>query len=241
MVADAEEIDQRVQTEEQLRLLDELATIFASERIRAWLRGGWALDLLIGRVTRLHSDIDLVTWMRCRNRAHRVLSARGFRVARVLPVQTDLVKRGTWVSIVFVARDEDGRVVTPGIPQWIWRSDALPDRKRVLHGLSWRVVGPEQLLYERAELRGRHRPAAALEGSDQHRAAPEAHHDSILMPHAAAPHLSQGDDAYHGGASWPQLVAVRCMPGASTRSRTGTCGWWSRGAGCSTSWSWPSA
>jgi hypothetical protein len=136
-------------TQTQLGLLGELADVFAAERMRAWLRGGWALDFLLGEVTRPHSDVDLVTWTRHRARLHQALPAHGFVLERELPVQTDFAKAGHGVSVVFIARGRDGRVTTPGIPAWTWRPDALPLRKRTLAGRAWRVLGPEQLLYEK--------------------------------------------------------------------------------------------
>jgi hypothetical protein len=137
------------QTRAQLGLLGELEALFAALRVRAWLRGGWALDFLLGAITRPHSDIDLVTWARHRRRLHRALPAHGFALERELPVQTDFARAGQGVSVVFVARRRDGRVTTPGIPAWVWRPDALPHRKRTLAGRAWRVLGPEQLLYEK--------------------------------------------------------------------------------------------
>ena len=137
------------QTRAQLGLLAELEALLAALRIRAWLRGGWALDFLLGEITRPHSDIDLVTWARHRLRLHRALPAHGFALARELPVQTDFARAGQGVSVVFVARGRDGRVTTPGIPAWMWRPDALPRRTRTLAGRAWRVLGPEQLLYEK--------------------------------------------------------------------------------------------
>jgi Aminoglycoside-2''-adenylyltransferase len=145
--AGGEDRDDRLRA--QLGLLGELEALFAALRVRAWLRGGWALDFLLGKVTRPHADIDLVTWTRHRPRLHRALPARGFALERELPVQTDFTKEGQWVSVVFVARGRDGGVTTPGIPAWVWRPDALPRRKRTLAGRSWRVLGPEQLLYEK--------------------------------------------------------------------------------------------
>jgi hypothetical protein len=133
----------------QLALLRELHEILTSERVRAWLRGGWALDFLLGEITRSHADIDLVTWSRHRRRLQRGLPAHGFALDRELPVQTDFLARGQTVSILFIAHGHDGRVTTPGIPEWRWRPDALPARRRTLAGLSWRVLGPEQLLYEK--------------------------------------------------------------------------------------------
>ena len=137
------------QTRTQLDLLEELEALLAALRVRAWLRGGWALDFLLGAITRPHSDIDLVTWARHRRRLHRALPAHGFSLERELPVQTDFARTGQGVSVVFVARGRDGRVTTPGIPAWVWRPDALPHRKRTLAGRTWRVLGPEQLLYEK--------------------------------------------------------------------------------------------
>jgi hypothetical protein len=154
MVAASWPEEQLERTRVQLGLLEELAAAFSSERIRAWLRGGWALDFLLGRITRPHSDVDLVTWTRHRARVHRTLPARGFELTRELSVQTDFTKHGQTVSILFVARGPDGRVITPGIPEWTWRADALPLRTRTLGGLSWRVMGPEQLLYEKESYEG---------------------------------------------------------------------------------------
>ena len=67
----------------QLRLIAEIESVLRSARIRFWLRGGWALDFLIGRVTRQHSDIDLVTWRRHASRIERLLVEAGYRVATV--------------------------------------------------------------------------------------------------------------------------------------------------------------
>ncbi|NQX62193.1 nucleotidyltransferase domain-containing protein [Paenibacillus qinlingensis] len=38
------------------------------------MRGGWAIDFLLGRVTRLHKDLDLVTWVRHREELEQVLN-----------------------------------------------------------------------------------------------------------------------------------------------------------------------
>ncbi len=43
----------------QLELIEEFALLAADAGIECWLRGGWALDFLVGRITRSHEDIDL--------------------------------------------------------------------------------------------------------------------------------------------------------------------------------------
>ena len=48
-------------TEAQLAVLGTLAERFATAQMRFWLRGSWAIDFLLGEVTREHGDIDLVT------------------------------------------------------------------------------------------------------------------------------------------------------------------------------------
>ena len=55
----------------QLNVLGEINAIFSSLRGRFWLRGGWAIDFLLGKITRPHEDLDLVTWVRHRDRLER--------------------------------------------------------------------------------------------------------------------------------------------------------------------------
>jgi Aminoglycoside-2''-adenylyltransferase len=62
----------------QLRILRELEAILGSARIRFWLRGGWALDFHLGRVTRAHADIDVITWLWHRRRLSKALESSGF-------------------------------------------------------------------------------------------------------------------------------------------------------------------
>ena len=70
-------------TRTQFKLISEIARLCKRARMRFWLRGGWALDFLIGRVTRSHSDIDLVTWRHHGDRIELTLLAAGYRVATV--------------------------------------------------------------------------------------------------------------------------------------------------------------
>jgi hypothetical protein len=43
----------------QLRLIHEFASLAGEAGVEWRLRGGWALDFFLGRVTRAHEDIDL--------------------------------------------------------------------------------------------------------------------------------------------------------------------------------------
>jgi hypothetical protein len=111
--------------------------------------GGWALDFLLGSVTRAHTDIDLVSWERERARIHRALLAHGFSHEADFPAQSDFGKDGVKVSIVYIARAMHG-IVTPGIPEWTWHAGAPMRRRLTLAGLTLRVLSAYQLLDERS-------------------------------------------------------------------------------------------
>ncbi|GIO69848.1 hypothetical protein NYE48_23035 [Paenibacillus sp. FSL M7-1455] len=42
------------------------------------LRGGWAIDVLAGKITRPHDDIDLITWIRNREQLEFALAEAGY-------------------------------------------------------------------------------------------------------------------------------------------------------------------
>ncbi|CAN5517056.1 hypothetical protein BH23CHL2_BH23CHL2_05600 [soil metagenome] len=130
----------------QLEVLREIDRILSREHMRYWLRGGWAIDFLLGRVTRPHADLDLVAWQRHRRRIERALIEAGFQVERELEVQTDLVKNEQDVTFVYLERAADGSIVARGVPEWVWQRSALPDRHYCLHGIRARVVSPEHML-----------------------------------------------------------------------------------------------
>jgi hypothetical protein len=46
----------------QLELIREFTSLAQQAGVECWLRGGWALDFLLGRVTRTHEDIDQFIW-----------------------------------------------------------------------------------------------------------------------------------------------------------------------------------
>lgn len=137
------------QTRAQLRVIREIDTVLSSLHMRFWLRGGWAIDFLLGQVTRPHADIDLVTWLRHRRRMQRALTGAGFQLVRETEVQSDFLKGDQDISFVFLTRADDAAIVAHGIPGWTWRADALPLRRFGLHDLSVSVVSPQQLLEEK--------------------------------------------------------------------------------------------
>lgn len=71
------------QTESQLKLLSEISAICATIECRLWLRGGWAIDFLLGKVTRPHEDIDLIA-LDTKQRAVRKRSCESWVMNKLL-------------------------------------------------------------------------------------------------------------------------------------------------------------
>lgn len=82
--------------------------------------------------------------------ARQTLLGNDFVLTTETEAQSDFRKGEHAISFVFLERDPNGDMVTHGIPGWTWRSDALSPRRRALHGVSARVLSPQQLLDEKA-------------------------------------------------------------------------------------------
>ena len=75
-----------------------------------WVAGGWGVDALVGRQTRLHRDLDLALDAGNETVALRVLERRGYRVETDWrPVRVELVAEGRgWVDVHPVVFDATG-------------------------------------------------------------------------------------------------------------------------------------
>jgi hypothetical protein len=136
-------------TQSQLNVLREIKEICLSLDAAFWLRGGWAIDFLLGKVTRTHSDIDLVTLIQHRTELERSLVSAGFQQIPVTEFQTDFLKDGVDISFVFVERSNDGRIFAYSIPDWEWRADSFQSHPYQLQGISMNVLSPQMLLEEK--------------------------------------------------------------------------------------------
>ncbi|HHW11154.1 MAG TPA: GNAT family N-acetyltransferase [Firmicutes bacterium] len=56
-----------------------LYDLFEKEEIKVWIDGGWAVDALLGRQTRLHADLDIALETRFLERLRALLAGLGFR------------------------------------------------------------------------------------------------------------------------------------------------------------------
>ncbi|WP_249266981.1 hypothetical protein [Paenibacillus sp. HGF7] len=137
------------QTLSQLIVLGEIKAIFYSIGEDFWLRGGWAIDFLLGKITRPHEDLDLVTWVQYRESLERALIESGFERMPVSDRQTDFRKSNVDIQFLYVTRSSEGNIILNGLPEWVWRADSLPLKQFNLNGISASVISPNQLLEEK--------------------------------------------------------------------------------------------
>ena len=69
----------------QLRIIHEIASTAEKAHIPLALRGGWALDFLLGKVTRTHGDIDFNVWLDDIDKIQSVLESAGYVCEGVTP------------------------------------------------------------------------------------------------------------------------------------------------------------
>jgi hypothetical protein len=133
----------------QLGLIQEVGRVLDRAKIGWWLRGGWVIDFHLGRFTRRHDDVDLVTWLRHRERIRRLLLADGFReVSGYRPPQLVVERFGEEVSLLFIAHHKR-QIVVPGYESWPFRPGAFPRRAACFKGVQAPLVSAEELLFEK--------------------------------------------------------------------------------------------
>lgn len=118
-----------------------------------WLRGGWAIDFLLGKVTRPHDDIDLITWIQNREQLECALAEAGYEQTPVREQfrgrQSDFRKDGVDITFGYITKTNDGIIIMNDLPEWVWRHDSLLPQSFTLNGLSAHVLNPRQLLEEK--------------------------------------------------------------------------------------------
>jgi lincosamide nucleotidyltransferase A/C/D/E len=75
-----------------------------------WVAGGWGVDVLVGRRTREHRDVDLALDAACERAAVEALEASGYRVETdQRPTRVELAAPGRrWVDLHPVVFDTEG-------------------------------------------------------------------------------------------------------------------------------------
>lgn len=107
-------------TERQLALIRELIAAAAGAGVPFWLRGGWAVDFAVGRVTREHDDVDAFAWAADADRLVAALAGRGFAEVGGPPPerQRNLVSDGVELHLTLLERLPSGAVRTAASPEW---------------------------------------------------------------------------------------------------------------------------
>jgi hypothetical protein len=103
-------------SQRQLRLIADTVAMAERLGVEIWLRGGWAMDFFLGRVTRDHVDIDWDAWIDDAPVITAALHADGFQTISGPPPdqQLDVAKDGEEMSIGWLARGDGGKVTEAG-------------------------------------------------------------------------------------------------------------------------------
>ncbi|MDR0267445.1 nucleotidyltransferase domain-containing protein [Paenibacillus sp.] len=129
--------------------MDRLTQYFSAIGGEFWLRGGWAIDFLLGEITRPHEDLDLVTWVQYRESLERALVEAEYERMPVSDRQTDFRKGNVEIQFLYLTRSSDGNIIPNGLPEWVWKANSLPLKHFTLNGISAFVLSPNQLLEEK--------------------------------------------------------------------------------------------
>jgi hypothetical protein len=146
------EIDPR-EAEVQLDIIRELSEVLDAHDIEFWLLGGWALDFLIGELTRRHDDVDVFVWDRDWERIHDLLLGRGYRFEEEAAGPYDhesvhYTKNEQWLELVRVIERPDGELATPGrFLDWPWPRASFAAERVRFRDLAVRVFDAEGQLY----------------------------------------------------------------------------------------------
>src|SRR5215212_7783878 len=100
---------------EPLHVINDMTIALAEASIDHWLFGGWAIDFHLGRITRLHADIDLIIWSHERAGLSAVLQMHAFQ-SMASPTREHLYfeKAGQRIEVSFIEYNQLGEIITPG-------------------------------------------------------------------------------------------------------------------------------
>lgn len=130
-----------VTAEDVIKIYKRLST----NGIQVWLTGGWGIDALLGRQTRLHKDLDVIMLLDDMVRMRELLSSDGYELD-VLWSENRMVRdtNGNETATALVLKDTEGRefdahaitidVQGNGIPAWDEAEDFM-FKKEDLEGL----------------------------------------------------------------------------------------------------------
>ncbi len=122
----------------------ELKKLFNGKRINYWLFGGYALDLAVGRITREHSNIDLLIKKEDVGKAISTLEDEGF----IIEYNANSVKarRGEEIIRLIIISEGEKNYVIPVLNYKVIIPKEFFNKKAKLLGEEFRRL-PNELLY----------------------------------------------------------------------------------------------
>lgn len=140
--------------EGQFELIREMRALLVEAEIPFWLRGGWALDFLVGRITREHDDIDLFAWAADAERLSRVLQKHGYSDVGGPPRerQRNFEKAGEHVHVALLETDRAGDVFTATLHEIPWPQGMLGHPSGRIGDLAAPIISPEAQLWAKENL-----------------------------------------------------------------------------------------
>lgn len=133
---------------QQLSALADVDALLERAGLAYWLFGGWAVDFYAGTVTRPHDDVDIAVWLDDLSRISALLEEEGWRHRPSVDDDggTGFEREGVRLELTYLARADDGRIVTPLRDQDApWPDGTFADDVRELHGVRARLIRLESL------------------------------------------------------------------------------------------------
>jgi hypothetical protein len=135
--------------EKQLQVISEIANVADRNGVPLSLRGGWAVDFAIGRITRHHDDIDFNAWTEDADRLEEALLNAGYELEGTPPEPRTLrnfLKYGEGIQIAFVEKVNDTTICPTDYPEYPLPIDLMQGSFRTLGGATCRTPPLKALL-----------------------------------------------------------------------------------------------
>jgi hypothetical protein len=123
----------------QLRAVRRVVDVLSAAHVPAWLFGGWGLDATIGRITRVHGDIEFWVRLSDTTRSKEALVAAGSAALSTQAPEeaSEFVWEGVRFSTAYFDRRADGAFTPAGgrWSDWVFPRGSFGDDRGVLHGI----------------------------------------------------------------------------------------------------------
>ena len=133
----------------QLQIIQEVHRLLEAQKIPHWLDGGWALDFLLGTITRKHEDVDWLIWTTDASSVQSCLEPHGYDLSETKRPEEHIAfyKQGQYTSFTRNMRNDQGQVVTCGRwSDWPYPDDAFTASHGCLDSIICPVLSPEAQL-----------------------------------------------------------------------------------------------